>query len=34
LGHLSFACLHILTLLGTIPQRLLMVKSPKCAGCM
>jgi hypothetical protein len=34
LGHLSFACLRILALLGTIPQKLLTVKAPKCAGCM
>jgi hypothetical protein len=34
LGHLSFACLHILALLRTIPQNLLTIKAPKCAGCM
>ena len=34
LGHLPFARLRILALLGTIPRRLLTVKSPKCAGCM
>ena len=34
LGHLSFARLRILALLGTIPRKLLTVKAPKCAGCM
>jgi hypothetical protein len=34
LGCLSFACLHILALLGTIPQKLLTIKAPKCARCM
>ena len=34
LGHLSFARLRILALLGTIPRRLIYVKSPKCAGCI
>jgi hypothetical protein len=34
LGHLSFSCLHILALLGTIPQKLLTIKAPTCAGCM
>jgi hypothetical protein len=34
LGCLSFARLHILALLGTIPQKLLTIKAPKCAGCM
>ena len=34
LGHLPFARLRILALLGTIPRRLTTVKAPKCAGCM
>ena len=34
LGHLSFARLRILALLGIIPRRLIHVKSPKCAGCI
>jgi hypothetical protein len=34
LGHISFARLRILALMGTIPRRLLHVKNPKCAGCL
>jgi hypothetical protein len=34
LGHISFARLHSLTLLGTIPRKLIHAKTPKCAGCM
>jgi hypothetical protein len=34
LGHLPFACLRILSLIGTIPKCLLTVKALKCAGCM
>jgi len=34
LGHISFARLRILALLGTIPRKLIHAKTPKCAGCM
>jgi hypothetical protein len=34
LRHISFARLCILTLLGTIPRKLVHRKTPKCAGCI
>jgi hypothetical protein len=34
LGHISFARLCILALLGTIPRKLIHAKNLKCAGCM
>ena len=34
LGHIPFARLCILALLGIIPRQLIHIQSPKCAGCL
>jgi hypothetical protein len=34
LGHVSFAKIRLLALLGILPRKLAVVKPPKCAGCL
>ena len=34
LGHMSFARIKLLAALGILPRRLMLVRTPKCAGCL